>query len=80
MGVCAVELEAKYVCGVSEVACGRQLYTREPDCAGRAGVLIHVAWDGRAICGSKPPAWCIPDSVCRRSNENELACENAECV
>lgn len=39
-------------------------------------------WLGRAraICGSKPPAWCIPDSVCWRSDENELACENAECV
>lgn len=44
--MCEIELEAKYVCGVSKVVCGRQLHTCEPDYAGRAGMLVYVAWRG----------------------------------
>lgn len=43
--MCEMKLEAKYVCGVSKVVCGRQLYTCEPDYAGRAGMLGYM-WLG----------------------------------
>ena len=62
-----------------EVACGRQLYTCEPDCARRAGMLVYVAWEGEGHMWIQIACMHgVSVSVCRRSNENELACENAE--